>query len=511
MIDKWLNRWNRWGVLTSQIALMAILFLYGFKLYSTTTMIAFTITILLAQAQHQWVHLSLDDLIDQANLKGNFKSVARLAWVAQDYVVLGSVFLAGIAFSSLWLLGDLAYLVDAIVIILISGFNASWRSTLRYHATSTVVQAVALRRLILIIGGLVLFVIDANAELGEWLFYLLIIALSISALRLLIGHIQRYKEQRYRRQFEDSGVKESYLRIAKQLFQAYLKSSSMLFLPVLMILSISLIYRVVLSSFDSQNTVNTVMFVFAGLLFAKIQVASLLPAAHDWLTAFKTQNLSNVRDQLALIIERMVFRSATAGVVIVFVLMATQVLLEGWILALLFVGITLVLMMLQVYILQYQVHYVTRLSSRLLMDGLAVIILLSNAFLLSIYYRDWALLISFAIMLLWWHIATLREWVDTMGFEWRIHFLQSLKVLSGFVIAIVANAGILLVVAQVPLGVDPSIQGIVLAVIFAMITSVLVYSFNAVWGLNHTIRSLRIFVQETMDSIMSYEEEVSLW
>jgi hypothetical protein len=251
--------------------------------------------------------------------------------------------------------------------------------------------------------------------------------------------------------------------------------------------------------------------VFGFLLFAKLQVASLLPATHDWVTAFKTQNLSNVRDQLALIIERMVFRSAVAAASVVFVLMATQVMLEGWILALMFIGITLGLVTLQVYVLQVQVHYLTRPMSRFIMDGLAGVILLSNALLLSIYYPDFALLISFGLMLGWWHVATLREWVDSMGFEWRIHFLQSLKVLSGFVIAVLANAAILLVVAQVPLGVDASIQGIVLAVIFVMITSVMVYSLNAVWGLNQTVRSLRVFVQETMDSIMSYEEEVSLW
>jgi hypothetical protein len=114
-------------------------------------------------------------------------------------------------------------------------------------------------------------------------------------------------------------------------------------------------------------------------------------------------------------------------------------------------------------------------------------------------------------MLGWWHIASLREWVDSMNFEWRIHVIQSLKILSGFVLSIIANTGILLVVAQVPLAVDPSIQGIVLAVIFVMITSVVVYSMNAVFGLNQTVRSLRVFIQETMDSIIAYEEEVSLW
>lgn len=511
MIDKWLNRWNRWGVLTSQIALMAILFLYGLKNYPTPLMLVFAITILLAQANHQWVHLSLDGLIDQANHKGNFKSVARLAWISQDYVVLGSVLLAGVAFGSLWLMDDLTYLVYSIAIIGLAGFNASWRSTLRYHATSMIVQAVALRRLVLIISGVVLFFLDSNAQMGEWLFILVILALSMSAFRFLVGHLQRYKEQRYRRQFEDSGQKESYLTLAKHLFQAYVKNASMVFLPVLMGLTISVVYRFVLSDIESQSDFNTVVLVLGFVLFAKLQVASLLPSAHDWVTAFKTSNLSNVRDQLALIIERMVFRSALAAATIVFGLMATQVLLDGWVLGLLFVGITLGLMTLQVYVLQLQVHYVTRLKSRLLMDGLAGVILLSNALLLSIYYPDFALLISFGLMLGWWHVATLREWVDSMGFEWRIHFIQSLKVLSGFVIAILANALILLVVTQVPLGVDPSIQGIVLAVIFVMITSVMVYSLNAVWGLNQTVRSLRVFTQETTDSIMSYEEEVSLW
>jgi hypothetical protein len=511
MIDKWLNRWNRWGVLTSQIALLAILFLYVLRDYPTTFLLAFALTILLAQTNHQWVHLSLDRLIDQANNKGNFKSVARLAWISQDYVLLGSILLAGIAFGSLWLIGDLSYLIFSITIIVLAGFNASWRSTLRYHATPMIVQAVALRRLVLIIGGILIFFLDPTTDQGDWLFILLIASLSISAFRLLVGHLQRYKEQRYRRQFEDSGQKESYLRLAKRLFQAYVNNASMVLLPVLMGLTISVVYRVVLSGFESQRGFNTLVVVFGFLLFAKLQVASLLPATHDWVTAFKTQNLSNVRDQLALIIERMVFRSAVAAASVVFVLMATQVMLEGWILALMFIGITLGLVTLQVYVLQVQVHYLTRPMSRFIMDGLAGVILLSNALLLSIYYPDFALLISFGLMLGWWHVATLREWVDSMGFEWRIHFLQSLKVLSGFVIAVLANAAILLVVAQVPLGVDASIQGIVLAVIFVMITSVMVYSLNAVWGLNQTVRSLRVFVQETMDSIMSYEEEVSLW
>jgi hypothetical protein len=511
MIDKWLHRWNRWGVLTSQIALMAILFLYGLRDYSSTVMIAFAITILLAQAHHQWVHLSLDGLIDQANHKGNFKSVARLAWIHQDYVVLGSALLAGISFLSLWLINDLTNVPYSMMIILLAGFNASWRTTLRYQATPIIIQAVALRRLLLIVGGLVLFFFDPRAEQGVWLFLIVIVALSISALRLLIGHLQRYKEQRYRRQFEDSGQKESYVKLATQIFQAYGKNASMLLLPVLMGLTISVVFRVVLSSIEVVSWFNTIVVVFGGVLFARIQVASLIPAVHDWATAFKTQNMSNVRDQLALIIERMVFRSALAGVVLVVALIASQVVLEGWILAVLFLAATVVLMTLQVYVLQYQVAYLTRPTSRLLMDGIAAIVLITNAFLLTIYYPTWALLISFLLMLIWWHLATLREWVDSMGFEWRIHVIQCLKVLSGFVIAMVANTLILLVVAQVPLAVDPSIQGIVLAVIFVMITSVIVYSLNAVWGLKQTVRSTRVFLQETMDSIMSYEEEVSLW
>ena len=511
MIDKWLNRWNRWGVLTSQIALMAILFLYGFKDYPTTLMIAFAITLVLAQTHHQWVHLALDGLIDQANHKGNFKSVARLAWISQDYVVLAGAILSSVSFASLWLLGDLTYFIYSVVIILLAGVNASWRTTLRYQATSIILQAVALRRLVLIIGGLVLFFIDTTATQGEWLFVLVIAALSLSALRLLMGHMQRYKEQRYRRQFEDSGHKESFIKLATHLFQTYFKNASVIILPVLIGLSITAVYRLVLSTLEVEQVFNLVVVIFGGFLFAKIQVASLLPASHDWVKAFQTQNVSHVRDQLALIIERMVFRSALAGSVLVFALMATQVLLEGWLLAVLFIAVTLILVTLQVYVLQYQVTYVTRPTSRLLMDGLAALIFITNAFALSVYYPEWAFVVSLFLMLGWWHIASLREWVDSMNFEWRIHVIQSLKILSGFVLSIIANTGILLVVAQVPLAVDPSIQGIVLAVIFVMITSVVVYSMNAVFGLNQTVRSLRVFIQETMDSIIAYEEEVSLW
>jgi len=474
-------------------------------------MLALAITILLAHAHYLWVHLSLDGLIDQANDKGNFKSVARLAWISQDYVVIGGVLLSGISFASLWLLGELPYALYSVAIILLAGFNASWRSTLRYLATSTIIQAVALRRLVLILGGLVLFLFDSTIQQGQWLFLLVIIALSISALRLMVGHLQRYKEQRYRRQFEDSGQKDSYLRLAKQLFQTYVRHASVVLSPVVITLLISGVYYVVLSTLDNQSGINTVVLVFGGILLARIQVASLLPAVHDWKTAYQSQNLSNVRDQLALIIERMVFRSALIGVGFVVVLMATQLLLDGGLLALLFLGVMIVFTALQVYVLQQQVSYVTRSTSRLLIDGLAAIIFVSNALVLSIYYSAWAYLISFVFILVWWHVATLREWVDTMGFEWRIHLIQSLKGLSGFAISIVANAIILYVITQVPLGVDPSIQGIVLAVIFAMITSVIVYSFNAVWGLNQTVRSLRVFVQETMESMMSYEEEVSLW
>jgi hypothetical protein len=139
------------------------------------------------------------------------------------------------------------------------------------------------------------------------------------------------------------------------------------------------------------------------------------------------------------------------------------------------------------------------------------LIFLSNGAVLSIYYPTVALYVALGLLFGWWHIATLIEWTQSIGFEWRIHLRQSMKILTGFLLAMVANGLILFVVKRIPLGMDPSLEGIVFASLFVMITSVIVYSMSAILGLHPLTRSVRVFVQETKESLLSYEEEVSLW
>ena len=508
MIDTIQQGWNRFGIIGSQIALMAVLFLYGFSSVSDRFVLAFLGTLLLATAHHQWAQASMHSLIDDATEQGNFKVLARLAWLHQDFVVIASALLMGVLALVLWTLGALEYIGWAAAIVVLAGVNASWKATLRFHATSIVLQASAIRRGILVVGGLVgWFWIDA-VWFDIFAFVLVTVALATSALRLLVGHLQRYKEHRYRRSYEDSGVKASYVSLALRYVISYATASPVIILPVVMTLSTALVTRVVTTA-----TMNGPMLVlvFGVLLVANQQVASLRPAHEDWRVAWKAQNLSVLRDRLALMIERMLLRANLMSVMVVTVVIAFGLIQPVWWLAALYGGVVVALMVLQVFLLERHVPFLFHPASAAWTHLFAAVLFLTNTLLLSVYYPGVALLVSLGFVFVWWYVATVIEWTLTTGFEWRIHARQNLKIMTGFVLAMITSGLIFFVIEQVPLGIDPSIQGIVLASLFVMITSVIVYSMNAILGVNTMLRSVRVLMEETKESLLSYEEEVSLW
>lgn len=510
MIEKLQEGWNRYGIIGSQIALMAVLFLYGFASFSGPWVLSFVVAVILAATHHQWVQAALYPLVDDATNRGNFKVLARLAWLHQDFVVFGSAVLIGVYAVVVWWLNDIDSLLLGSVIIALAGMNASWKATLRFHKTTIVIQAVGLRRVILILGGIIGWFLMAEIWLSTFVFLVVITGLSVSALRLLVGHLESYKEHRYRRSYEDSGIKESYVSLAARVGQAYLHSLSTLYLPVLILLSTALVYRYV--EVSARGLERPTTFVLLGLVvFANQQVVSLLPANEDWRTAYNTQNLSLVRDRLALLLERLLYRSHLMATVILALIIGLGIVTEVWYLGLVYFAIVVVLMLLQVYLLERQVAYLRTPRSTGWIHFIALVIYLSNGWLLSIYYPDLALALSFGLLLGWWFIATMVEWTQSFGFEWRIHVRQSSKIIGIFLLAMLANGLVLFVLQQVPLGVDPLIEGLLLAALFVIITSVIVYSMNAILGLNSMVRSLRVFLQETKESILSYEEEVSLW
>jgi hypothetical protein len=136
MNEKLMLGWNRFGILGSQIALVAMLFFYGFAPLSDRLLFPFLVSLLLAYAHHQWVQAAMFPLIDHATNHGHFKVLARLAWLHQDFVVIGSALLIGVWAMFLWIVGSLEVLVLGAVILVLAGLNGSWKATLRFHASS---------------------------------------------------------------------------------------------------------------------------------------------------------------------------------------------------------------------------------------------------------------------------------------------------------------------------------------------------------------------------------------
>ena len=509
MKTRMLLQWNRWQFLGSQLTLISVLFLYVLFPPASGVVMALIVVVWLASILAQLIGASLYDMIDQARLRGDFKVISKIMflhlfhWVILMGLVIGAYRLA------MQFLGLLVYVPAGSLILLFVGLDKLASTTLRAQATEVVVQAHAIRRtlLILVLGlGLLLRnqdVFDPVVLIG------LMSAVLGSIVRLLIGHVQFYKESRFRRQFEDSGAKRSMLSLVGELAQRYARALMVVGFPFGLLLIAGIIVEWVLLPQRPATLTQSLLLLVAMIALARTVMFTVLPDTSQWQGYVRSGNHSTLREALSRLHEQVVYRS---------LILATVWFASGMLLGPSWTGSTVsllattgVLFTSTWYLLDQRLLRLASLPQQAIIVVMALFIFGGNAWLLSIYYPEISLLIGWVLSVAWLHLASLIVWTTSFDFELRIHFQQLGRMGLVVLAVLVLNGGIYWLLGQFPLGVDPLVEQLVFFSLFAIITSVVMYSLTYALGLHRSLQSKTELLHQLTTQFMDYEEEEAIW
>ena len=509
MKTTWLSQWNRWQFLTTQLTLISVLFLYVLVSLKASLVLSLFIVIALSTILAQWISTSLYPLIDHARLQGDFKVMRNTLIIHLIHLLLGIGLFGASAVVMLQWLGGTSYSTLGLLVIAVVAIDKVLSATLRAQATSIVLQAHALRRLVLIAGLMIGLVVRLQPWLDVVLFVVLIAAPLSSLIRLVVGHAQMYKEFRYRRQFEDSGKQVSLLSLFVSLTSRYASSFVTVALPLGLLLVVGALMQAIGLAQTTASVKDSLLLFLGMIALARTLVATVLPTTSQWTPFVQAGNYSVLREQLGATSEQLLYRSLIFGVVWLgagFVLGPTVY--DS--LALLLAAVAVVIVA-SFYLFDQRVLGLLRKREQWLIVLVALVIFAGNSYLLLIYYPEVALMIAFVMSVVWLHTASLLVWTRSFAFELRIHLRQSVTMIGIVVAAILVNAGIYWLLRQFPLGVGQFVEQLVFLGLFAIITSVVIYSLTFAFGIHRSLKSRSEISQQLSNQFIDYEEEEAIW
>ena len=509
MKTQWLRQWNRWQFLMSQLTLISVLFLYVLLVPNESLVVTLFLIVTASSVLAQWIGTTLYERVDQARMNGDFRLLHRAVVVHNLHFAIGVTAFAG-AFSLLmnWLDVPQYAIVGAVIIGLVA-LDKVLSASLRAQATEIVLQAHAIRRLLLILGLLLGIVFRNEPWIDYLLFASLIVAVESSILRLIVGHAQRYKEVRYQRQYEDSGQRQSLLSMMMELFQRYVSSVVHTVLPFGGVVIATIIYRFVIVPQGSNNVAGRVALVVAALAVARVVVATVLPDMLSWKQTMQSHHHSQLRDQAASMIEQVLYRSLILGLIWFGTGVVVGPALYGTLASLLLT--TAVVVASSFYVLDGRLLWLLRASQQWTIVIVGLVIFGVNNWLLSMMYPELAVLIGYVMMVTWFHLATLVGMTQSIDFELRVHLNQSTRMIGIVVTSLIVNGGIYWLLLQFPLGVGRVVEQLVFLALFAIITSVVMYSLTFALGVHRSLMSRDQLMQQLKTRFMDYEEEEAIW
>lgn len=508
MKTTWLRQWNRWQFLTTQLTLISVLFLYLMAALDSSLVIALFLTIAISSILSQWIGYALHPLIDQARLQGDFK-VMRSAVMVHFIHLLAGLALFGASYSiALEALSIPRYINLGLIVIGLLALDKVLSATLRAQASAIVLQAHAVRRSVLLVGLISSLLLQAQPWNDLLLFVVLILSPLSSVIRQMIGYGQTFKEFRYRRQFEDSGKHQSLLSLFVTLTTRYASSLVQISLPLGLLLVLGLTQLIALPEATDALTSALVLFL-AVLALARTVVATCTPDMSPWREHVQTSNHAGLRQQLAAISEQLLYRSLILGLVWFgtgFVLgpnlyRSMPELLSS----------TAVVTVSSFYLFDQRSFGLFRPAQQWLIVVGAVVIFGLNSLLLLIYYPAIGLMIGWVMSVLWLHSASLVVWTRSFDFELRIHASQSAKMIGIAMASLLVNASIYWLLSQFPLGVGAFVEQLVFLGLFAIITSVVMYSLTYALGVHRSLKSRTELLQQLSTQFIDYEEEEAIW
>jgi hypothetical protein len=509
MKTQWLRQWNRWQFLTAQLTLISVLFLYVVVVPNQSLMVALFLIVSGSTILAQWIGATLYERVDQARLNGDFRLLRRVIVVHNVHFLFGIAIVSGGYVLLMQWLALTQYVTVGVVLIGLVALDKVLSASLRAQATDMVLQAHALRRTVLIVGLLLGLVLRNETWIDNVMFGGLILAVSSSIVRLIVGHAQRYKEVRYQRQFEDSGKRQSHLSLLMEMCQRYATTLVHFVLPVGVVGIASVLYRFVIVVQQPENLARRIALLMAALALARLVVSTMLPEMLQWKQTIQSRNHSLLRDQAATMIEQVLYRSLIVGVV----WFGTAVVLGpewyGTFPSLLLS--TAVLFLSSFYVLDGRLLSLLRASQQWTIVLVALVLFGTNGWLLSMMYPDEALLLGYVMMLVWFHLSTLVGLTQSIDFELRVHWNQSIRMITIAVTALVVNGSIYWLLSQFPLGVGRVVQQLVFLGLFAIITSVVMYSLTFALGVQRSLMSRNQVLHQLKTRFIDYEEEEAIW
>ena len=509
MKTQWLRQWNRWQFLISQLTLISVLFLYVVFVPSESLVVTLFLIVTASSVLAQWIGTTLYERVDQARMNGDFRLLHRAIVVHNLHFAIGvSGFVGGYVLLMNWLNLTQYAIVGAVIIGLVA-LDKVLSASLRAQASEIVLQAHAIRRLLLILGLLLGIVLRNESWIDYLLFASLIVAVESSILRLIVGHAQRYKEVRYQRQYEDSGQRQSLWSMTMELFQRYATSVVHTVLPFGGVVIATIIYRFVIVQQGANNVAGRIALLVAALAVARVVVATVLPDMLSWKQTMQSHHHSQLRDQAASMIEQVLYRSLILGLIWFGTGVVVGPALYGTLASLLLT--TAVVVASSFYVLDGRLLWLLRASQQWTIVIVGLVIFGTNSWLLSMMYPELAVLIGYVMMVTWFHLATLVGMSQSIDFELRVHLNQSTRMIGIVVTSLIVNGGIYWLLLQFPLGVGRVVEQLVFWALFAIITSVVMYSLTFALGVHRSLMSRDQLMQQLKTRFMDYEEEEAIW
>ena len=509
MNARMLLQWNRWQFLLSQLTLISVLFLYVVLPPASGIVIALIGVVLLATILSQLIGASLYDMVDQARLRGDFRVIRKTMMIHLLHWVIVMALILGVYRLAMQFLGLLAYVDAGSVVLVLVGLDKLASTTLRAQATPVILQAHAIRRtvLIVVLGTGVL------VRNEDWFDTMILIGIMSAVLgsivRLFIGHIQFYKEARFRRQFEDSGAKRSVVSLIVELAKRYGTAMIGVALPLGFVLMAGILFEWVLSPQRPATLTPSLLFLIAMFALARTMMTTLLPDTSQWQGYVNSANHSILRESLSRLQEQVMYRS----LILATVWFASGILLgpsvTGSVASLL--ATTAVVLTATWYLVDQRLLRLATLPQQAMIVLMALLVFGLNSWLLSIYYPELSLLIGFVLSTLWIHLASLMVWTTSFDLELKVHVNQVGRMILVIIAVLVLNGGIYWLLGQFPLGVDPLVEQLVFFSLFAIITSVVMYSLTYALGIHRSLQSKTELLHQLTTQFMDYEEEEAIW
>jgi hypothetical protein len=163
------------------------------------------------------------------------------------------------------------------------------------------------------------------------------------------------------------------------------------------------------------------------------------------------------------------------------------------------------------YVLDGRLLWLLRASQQWTIVIVGLVIFGTNSWLMSMMYPELAVLIGYVMMVTWFHLATLVGMTQSIDFELRVHLNQSTRMIGIVVTSLIVNGGIYWLLLQFPLGVGRVVEQLVFLALFAIITSVVMYSLTFALGVHRSLMSRDQLMHQLKTRFMDYEEEEAIW